>query len=175
MKIYLKSKPFHRNLVFSASSVAVSQSPIQTRPPGVSSLQQRLGWKLRELHSHPEDDQTGGNLSADSSFRKRNPKVLRREWRRLENSGRPSRCCSVVEPSVGVCRRVLQLVPGLFHHKTVQTLQVPGTCVLVAADAGSVDDEGGVAVDLGTARRKMFKLINIRQDTLISIILISIN
>lgn len=52
------------------------------------------------------------------------------------------------EPSVAVLC-VLQLVPGLLHHEVVETLQVPGPRVLVAPDAASVDDEGGVAVDLG--------------------------
>lgn len=50
-------------------------------------------------------------------------------------------------------RSVLQLVPGLFHHKVVETLQVAGARVLVAPGAGSEDDEGGVAVDLGMARK----------------------
>lgn len=35
----------------------------------------------------------------------------------------------------------------------MQARQVPGIEVLVAPDAGSVDDEGGVAVDLGIGRR----------------------
>lgn len=52
------------------------------------------------------------------------------------------------------CFRALELVPGLFHHKRVQARQVPGVEELVAPDAGSVDDEGGVAVDLGIGRRE---------------------
>lgn len=35
----------------------------------------------------------------------------------------------------------------------MQARQVPGVEELVAPDAGSVDDEGGVAVDLGIGRR----------------------
>lgn len=52
------------------------------------------------------------------------------------------------------CFRALELVPGLFHHERVQARQVPGVEELVAPDAGSVDDEGGVAVDLGIGRRE---------------------
>lgn len=70
----------------------------------------------------------------------------------------------MVEPSVAVLR-VLQLVSGLCHHKAVQTLQVPATCVLVAADAGSVDDEGGVAVDLGMQEKRDFNGETSFQDT----------
>lgn len=55
---------------------------------------------------------------------------------------------------------VLQLVPGLFHHKVVKTLQVPGPCVLVAPDAASEDDEGGVAVNLGMERKKGKRYLN---------------
>lgn len=36
----------------------------------------------------------------------------------------------------------------------MQARQVPGVEELVAPDAGSVDDEGGVAVDLGIGRRE---------------------
>lgn len=49
---------------------------------------------------------------------------------------------------------VLQFIPGLFHHKVVQALQVPGVVALVAPDAGSVDDEGGVAVNLANGRKE---------------------
>lgn len=51
------------------------------------------------------------------------------------------------------CFQVLELVPGLVHHEPVQALQVPAVEVLVAPHAGSVDDEGGVAVDLRVRSR----------------------
>lgn len=71
----------------------------------------------------------------------------------------------MVEPSAGV-RRVSQLVPGLCHHEALQTLQVPGTRVLAAPAASSVDDECGVAVDLGMGGKKKKKnSINVGQDT----------